>query len=92
MSALGVGAARRRDVMLARRAAVPECRPFGFAIEIGAVRELHLRPEWLNIATDYLIEHKDTSFFRMYPSEGQYGLRVLMVKPQYFLAMKLLAV
>jgi hypothetical protein len=60
------------------------------AQEVG--KELHLPPEWLNEqATIYLSKHKDFSLFKMYPSEGQFGLRVLLAKPEYVLAMKLLA-
>ena len=55
-------------------------------------RELHLPPNWLNEqATVYLSKHRDFSLFKMYPSEGQFGLRVLLAKPEYVLAMKLLA-
>jgi hypothetical protein len=55
-------------------------------------RELHLPPHWLNEqATIYLSKHRDFSLFKMYPSEGQFGLRVLLAKPEYVLAMKLLA-
>jgi len=55
-------------------------------------KELHLPPNWLNEqATSYLSKHKDFTWFHTYPSEGQFGLRVLMVKPEYLLAMKLFA-
>ena len=55
-------------------------------------RELHLPPNWLNEqATVYLSKIADFSSFRMYPSEGQFGLRVLLARPEYILAMKLLA-
>jgi len=56
-------------------------------------REQHLPSNWLNEqATSYLSRHNDFSFFKMYPSEGhQSGLRVLMAKPEYLLAMKLLS-
>ena len=55
-------------------------------------RELQLPPNWLNEqATVYLSKHRDFSLFRMYPSEGQFGLRVLLAKAEYVLAMKLLA-
>jgi uncharacterized nucleotidyltransferase DUF6036 len=55
-------------------------------------KELHLPPNWLNEqATVYLSKHRDFSLFKMYPSEGQFGLRVLVAKPEYVLAMKLLA-
>ena len=54
--------------------------------------ELHLPPNWLNEqATVYLSKQRDFSLFKMYPSEGQFGLRVLLAKPEYLLAMKLLA-
>ena len=53
-------------------------------------RELRLPPNWLNgQATVYLSRHSDFSLFKMYPSEGQFGLRVLLAKPEYVLAMKL---
>lgn len=55
-------------------------------------RELHLPPNWLNEqATVYLSTNRDFSMFRMYPSEGQFGLRVLLARPEYVLAMKLIA-
>ena len=55
-------------------------------------KELHLPPNWLNEqATSYLSKHNDFAWFKTYPSEGQFGLRVLMAKPEYLLAMKLLA-
>jgi hypothetical protein len=54
--------------------------------------ELHLPPNWLNEqATVYLSKHRDFSLFKMYPSEGQFGLRVLVAKPEYVLAMKLIS-
>ena len=54
-------------------------------------RELSLPTTWLNEqATAYLSEHREFSFFRTYPSEGEYGLRVMMAQPRYLLAMKLL--
>ena len=60
------------------------------AQEVG--KELHLPPNWLNEqASIYLSKHRDFSLFKMYPSEGQFGLRVLLAKPEYVLAMKLLA-
>jgi len=60
------------------------------AQEIG--NELNLPPNWLNEqATIYLSKHRDFSLFKMYPSEGQFGLRVLLAKPEYVLAMKLAA-
>jgi len=44
-------------------------------------QELHLPPNWLNEqATIYLSKHSDFSLFKMYPSEGQFGLRVLLVR------------
>ena len=58
------------------------------AHEVG--KELHLPPNWLNEQAT-LSKHRDFSLFRMYPSEGQFGLRVLLAKPEYVLAMKLLA-
>jgi len=55
-------------------------------------RELDLPPNWLNEqATVYLSKRRDFSLFKMYPSEGQFGLRVLLAKPEYLLGMKLLA-
>jgi len=60
------------------------------AEEVG--KELDLPPNWLNEqAIVYLSKHRDFSLFKMYPSEGQFGLRVLLAKPEYILAMKLLA-
>src|SRR6476646_9353002 len=42
-------------------------------------RELQLPPNWLNEqATVYLSNRREFSLFRMYPSEGQFGLRVLL--------------
>jgi hypothetical protein len=58
--------------------------------EVGA--GLGLPPNWLNEqGTSYLSKHSDFSLFKTYPSEGQFGLRVLMATPQYLLAMKLLS-
>gem|GEM_PF-1379281 len=58
--------------------------------EVGL--ELGLPPNWLNEqGTSYLSKHKDFEMFKTYPSEGQFGLRVLTATPQYLLAMKLLA-
>jgi hypothetical protein len=58
--------------------------------EVG--KELGLPANWLNEqGTSYLSKHSDFSMFRTYPSEGQFGLRVLMATPQYLLAMKLLS-
>src|ERR1700730_12639117 len=55
-------------------------------------KELNLPPNWLNEqATVYLSKRRDFKWFRTYPSEGRFGLRVLMASPQYMLAMKLLA-
>ena len=55
-------------------------------------RELGLPANWLSEqATSYLSKHEDFEFFKTYPSEGQFGLRVMMAKPEYLLAMKLLA-
>ena len=60
------------------------------AEEVG--KELDLPPNWLKEqAIVYLSKHRDFSLFKMYPSEGQFGLRVLLAKPEYILAMKLLA-
>jgi len=54
--------------------------------------ELKLPPNWLNEqGTSYLSEHSDFKLFKTYPSEGQFGLRVLMATPQYLLAMRLLS-
>jgi hypothetical protein len=56
--------------------------------EVG--NELGLPPNWLNEqGTSYLSKQSDFSLFKTYPSEGQFGLRVLMATPQYLLAMKL---
>jgi len=58
--------------------------------EVGA--QLGLPANWLNEqGTSYLSRHSDFSLFKTYPSEGQFGLRVLMAAPQYLLAMKLLS-
>jgi len=58
--------------------------------EVG--KELGLPPNWLNEqGTSYLSMQSDFSMFRTYPSEGQFGLRVLTAAPQYLLAMKLLS-
>ncbi len=58
--------------------------------EVGA--ELGLPPNWLNEqGTTYLSKHSDFTLFRTYPSEGQFGLRVLMASPRYALAMKVLS-
>ena len=58
--------------------------------EVGA--ELGLPPNWLNEqGTSYLSQYNDFEIFKTYPSEGQFGLRVLMATPQYLLAMKLLS-
>jgi len=60
------------------------------AQEVG--EELHLPTTWLNEqATAYLSKRRDFEWFKTYPSEGQFGLRVLVASPQYLLAMKLLA-
>jgi len=54
--------------------------------------ELGLPPNWLNEqGTSYLSKHNDFKLFRTYPSEGQFGLRVLTASPQYLLAMRLLS-
>jgi hypothetical protein len=58
--------------------------------EVGV--EMGLPPNWLNEqGTSYLSKHKDFEMFKNYPSEGQFGLRVLTATPQYLLAMKLLS-
>jgi len=58
--------------------------------EVGA--ELGLPSNWLNEqGTSYLSKHSDFGLFRSYPSEGQFGLRVLVAAPRYALAMKVLA-
>ncbi|HEV2348497.1 MAG TPA: DUF6036 family nucleotidyltransferase [Terriglobia bacterium] len=58
--------------------------------EVGA--ELELPPNWLNEqGTSYLSRLKDFEVFKTYPSEGQFGLRVLTATPEYLLAMKLLS-
>lgn len=58
--------------------------------EVGA--ELGLPPNWLNEqGTSYLSRLKDFEMFKTYPSEGQFGLRVLTATPEYLLAMKLLS-
>lgn len=58
--------------------------------EVGT--ELGLPPNWLNEqGTSYLSKHNDIRLFKTYPSEGQYGLRVLTATPHYLLAMKLLS-
>jgi hypothetical protein len=58
--------------------------------EVGA--EMGLPPNWLNEqGTSYLSKNGDFKLFRAYPSEGQFGLRVLTAAPQYLLAMRLLS-
>jgi hypothetical protein len=58
--------------------------------EVGA--ELGLPPNWLNEqGTSYLSHHNDFKLFKTYPSEGQFGLRVLTATAQYLLAMRLLS-
>jgi hypothetical protein len=58
--------------------------------EVGS--ELGLPPNWLNEQrSSYLSKQSDFEMFRTYPSEGQFGLRVLTATPQYLLAMKLLS-
>jgi len=58
--------------------------------EVGV--ELGLPPNWLNEqGTVYLSKDSDFSLFRTYPSEGQFGLRVLLATPRYALAMKVLS-
>ena len=58
--------------------------------EVGA--ELGLPPNWLNEqGTSYLSKYHDFKLFRTYPSEGQFGLRVLTATGQYLLAMRLLS-
>ena len=53
--------------------------------------ELELPPNWLNEGTSYLSRHNDFTMFKTYPSEGQFGLRVLMATGHYLLAMRLLS-
>jgi len=58
--------------------------------EVG--EELALPSDWLNEqATSYLAKEHDFELYRTYPSEGKFGLRVLLARPQYVLAMKILA-
>jgi len=58
--------------------------------EVGA--ELGLPPNWLNEqGTSYLSKHYDFKLFKTYPSEGQFGLRVLTATGRYLLAMRLLS-
>ena len=58
--------------------------------EVGI--ELGLPPNWLNEqGTSYLSTQKDFEMFKTYPTEGQFGLRVLTATPEYLLAMKLLS-
>src|SRR5579863_2506958 len=58
--------------------------------EVGV--ELGLPPNWLNEqGTSYLSRHHDFKLFKTYPSEGQFGLRVLTATGQYLLAMRLLS-
>ena len=58
--------------------------------EVGA--ELGLPPNWLNEqGMSYLSKHHDFEFFKTYPSEGQFGFRVLTATGQYLLAMRLLS-
>jgi hypothetical protein len=58
--------------------------------EVGA--ELGLPPNWLNEqGTSYLSKNNDFKLFKTYPSEGQFGLRVLTATGQYLLAMRLLS-
>lgn len=54
--------------------------------------ELRLPPNWLNEqGTSYLSKHQDFELFKTYPSEGQFGLRVLTATGRYLLAMRLLS-
>ena len=54
--------------------------------------ELGLPPNWLyEQGTSYLSRHGDFELSRTYPSEGQFGLRVLMATPRYLLARRLLS-
>jgi hypothetical protein len=54
--------------------------------------EMRLPPNWLNEqGTSYLSKQDDFKLFRSYPTEGQFGLRVLTATPRYLLAMKLLS-
>jgi hypothetical protein len=58
--------------------------------EVGA--EMGLPPNWLNDpGASYLSKLGDFQLFKTYPSEGQFGLRVLTAAPQYLLAMRLLS-
>jgi hypothetical protein len=58
--------------------------------EVGT--ELGLPPNWLNEqGTSYLSKRGDFKLFKTYPTEGQFGLRVLTAAPQYLLAMRLLS-
>jgi hypothetical protein len=58
--------------------------------EVGDM--LGLPQDWLNEqGTSYLSKQNDFTLFRTYPSEGQFGLRVLMTTPRYLLAMKILS-
>ena len=50
--------------------------------EVGA--ELGLPPSWLNEqGTSYLSKLNDFKLFKTYPSEGQFGLRVLTATGKY---------
>jgi hypothetical protein len=58
--------------------------------EVG--KDLGLPPNWLNEqGTSYLSRHSDFKLFKTYPSEGQFGLRVLMATGHYLLAMRVLS-
>jgi len=58
--------------------------------EVGT--ELGLPHNWLNEqGTSYLAKHSDFELFKSYPSEGQFGLRVLTATGRYLLAMRLLS-
>jgi hypothetical protein len=83
---LGFNAAQDVDAMIVQgHGPVVEAQQ-----EVGA--ELGLPPNWLNKqGTSYLSKRNDFEMFRTYPSESQFGLRVLTAAPQYLLAMKLLS-
>jgi hypothetical protein len=58
--------------------------------EVGT--EMGLPSDWLNEqGTSYLSKDNDFKLFKTYPSEGQFGLRVLTATPRYLLAMRLLS-
>jgi len=58
--------------------------------EVGA--EMGLPRNWPNEqGASYLSKQQDLRLFKTYPSEGQFGLRVLVAVPKYLLAMRLLS-